>query len=170
MEFNLFLRIQLGWFKEKQSNPMACSDYYTCSLLVDVFLGERNQKTLAYKTKQFIKNSSKQSITPIQSSQIILVQSHNESPSQLHSTKVVLYLLRLGTVIVLVSSGICFVNNPRLHSDQATRLERLPYSLCQRELERQLFEELAKPSLSLSQPLVHRGSRLRLRTMLRSFQ
>ena len=29
--------------------------------------------------------------------------------------------LRLGTVIVLVSSGIDFVNTPRLYSDQATR-------------------------------------------------
>ena len=35
-------------------------------------------------------------------------------------------LLRLGTVIVLVSSGIDFVNTPRLYSDRATRLERLP--------------------------------------------
>ena len=34
--------------------------------------------------------------------------------------------LRLGTVIVLVSSGIDFVNTPRLSSDRATRLERLP--------------------------------------------
>ena len=45
-------------------------------------------------------------------------------------------LLRLGTVIVLVSSGIDFVNTPRLYSDQATRKERLPtwpYGLCQRE-------------------------------------
>ena len=44
--------------------------------------------------------------------------------------------LRLGTVIVLVSSGIDFVNTPRLYSDRATRLERLPirlYGLCQRE-------------------------------------
>ena len=30
-------------------------------------------------------------------------------------------LLRLGTVIVLVSSGIDFVNTPRLYSDRATR-------------------------------------------------
>ena len=29
--------------------------------------------------------------------------------------------LRLGTVIVLVSSGIDFVNTPRLYSDRATR-------------------------------------------------
>ena len=29
--------------------------------------------------------------------------------------------LRLGTMIVLVSSGIDFVNTPRLYSDQATR-------------------------------------------------
>ena len=29
--------------------------------------------------------------------------------------------LRLGTVIVLVSSGIVFVNTPRLYSDRATR-------------------------------------------------
>ena len=29
--------------------------------------------------------------------------------------------LRLGTVVVLVSSGIDFVNTPRLYSDQATR-------------------------------------------------
>ena len=34
--------------------------------------------------------------------------------------------LRLGTVIVLVSSGIDFVNTPRLYSDRATRWERLP--------------------------------------------
>ena len=30
-------------------------------------------------------------------------------------------LLRLGTVIVLVSSGTDFVNTPRLYSDRATR-------------------------------------------------
>ena len=45
-------------------------------------------------------------------------------------------LLRLGTVIALVSSGIDFVNTPRLYSDRATRLEILPiwlYGLCQRE-------------------------------------
>ena len=30
--------------------------------------------------------------------------------------------LKLGTVIVLVSSGIDFVNTPRLYSDRATRL------------------------------------------------
>ena len=42
--------------------------------------------------------------------------------------------LRLGTVIVLVSSGIDFVNTPCLYSDRVTRLERLPiYGLCQRE-------------------------------------
>ena len=44
--------------------------------------------------------------------------------------------LRLGTVIVLVSSGIDFVNTPCLQSDRATRWERLPiwpYGLCQRE-------------------------------------
>ena len=44
--------------------------------------------------------------------------------------------LRLGTVIVLISSGIDFVNTPRLYSDRATHLERLPiwlYGLCQRE-------------------------------------
>ena len=45
--------------------------------------------------------------------------------------------LSLGTVIVLVSSsGIDFVNTPRLYSDRATRLERMPiwpYALCQRE-------------------------------------
>ena len=35
--------------------------------------------------------------------------------------------LRLGTVMVLVSSGIHFVNTPRLYSDRATRLERLPF-------------------------------------------
>ena len=29
--------------------------------------------------------------------------------------------LRLGTVIVLVSSGVDFVNTPRLYSDRATR-------------------------------------------------
>ena len=29
--------------------------------------------------------------------------------------------LRLGTVIVLISSGIDFVITPRLHSDKATR-------------------------------------------------
>ena len=35
--------------------------------------------------------------------------------------KVVLYNpLRLGTVIVLVSSGIDFVNTPRLYSDRTT--------------------------------------------------
>ena len=34
--------------------------------------------------------------------------------------------LRLGTVIVLVSSGIDFVNTPRLYSDRATRGDRLP--------------------------------------------
>ena len=31
--------------------------------------------------------------------------------------------LRLGTVIVLVSSGIDFVNTPRLYSDRATRYQ-----------------------------------------------
>ena len=44
--------------------------------------------------------------------------------------------LRLGTVMVLVSSAIDFVNTPRLYSDRATCLERLPiwpYGLCQRE-------------------------------------
>ena len=44
--------------------------------------------------------------------------------------------LRLGTVIVLVSSGIDFVNTPRLYSHRATRLKRLPiwpYHLYQRE-------------------------------------
>ena len=44
--------------------------------------------------------------------------------------------LRLGTVVVLVSSGIDFINTPRLYSDRATRWERLPiwpYGLCQRE-------------------------------------
>ena len=44
--------------------------------------------------------------------------------------------LRLGTVIVLVSSGIDFVNTPRLYSDPATRYDRFPiwpYGLCQRE-------------------------------------
>ena len=44
--------------------------------------------------------------------------------------------LRLGTVIVLVSSGIDFVNIPRLCSDRATRLKRLPIwpcGLCQRK-------------------------------------
>ena len=36
--------------------------------------------------------------------------------------KVVLYnLLRLGTAIILVSSGIDFVNTQRLYSDQDTR-------------------------------------------------
>ena len=34
--------------------------------------------------------------------------------------------LRLGTVIVFVFSGIDFVNTPRLNTDRATRLERLP--------------------------------------------
>ena len=34
--------------------------------------------------------------------------------------------LRLGTVILLVSSGIDFVNTPRLYGDRVTRLERLP--------------------------------------------
>ena len=51
-------------------------------------------------------------------------------------SKVVFNPLRLGTVIDLVSSGIDFVNTPRLHSDRATRLQRLPiwpYGLCQRE-------------------------------------
>ena len=45
-------------------------------------------------------------------------------------------MLRLGKVIVLVSSGIDFVNTVCLHSDRAIRLERLPiwpYGLCQRE-------------------------------------
>ena len=44
--------------------------------------------------------------------------------------------LRLGTVIVLVSSGFDFVNTPHLYSDRAARWERLPiwpYGLCQRE-------------------------------------
>ena len=44
--------------------------------------------------------------------------------------------LRLGTAIVLISSGIDFVNTPRLYNDWATRWERLPiwpYGLCQRE-------------------------------------
>ena len=44
--------------------------------------------------------------------------------------------LRLGTVVVLVSSGIDFVNTPRLYSDRATRIKRLPiwpYCLCQGE-------------------------------------
>ena len=44
--------------------------------------------------------------------------------------------LRLGTVIILVSSGIDFVNTPHLYSDRATRYKRLPiwpYGLCQRE-------------------------------------
>ena len=44
--------------------------------------------------------------------------------------------VRLGTVIVLVSSGIGFVNTPRLYSDRATCLKRLPIwpcGLCQRE-------------------------------------
>ena len=44
--------------------------------------------------------------------------------------------LRLGTVIVLVSLDINFVNTPRLYSDLATRLKRLPIwpcGLCQRE-------------------------------------
>ena len=36
-------------------------------------------------------------------------------------SKVVFNPLRLGTVIVLVSSGIDFVNTPRLYSDRATR-------------------------------------------------
>ena len=36
-------------------------------------------------------------------------------------SKVVYNPLRLGTVIVLVSSGIDFVNTPRLYSDRATR-------------------------------------------------
>ena len=40
--------------------------------------------------------------------------------------KVVYNPLRLGTVIVLVSSGIDFVNTPRLYSDRATRYQRLP--------------------------------------------
>ena len=31
--------------------------------------------------------------------------------------------LRLGTVMVLVTSGIDFVNTPRLYSDRATRLQ-----------------------------------------------
>ena len=47
-------------------------------------------------------------------------------------------LLRLGTVIVLVSSGTDFVNTPHLYSDRATRCERLPiwpYGLSQREPE-----------------------------------
>ena len=35
--------------------------------------------------------------------------------------QVVFNPLRLGTVIVLVSSGIDFVNTPRLYSDRATR-------------------------------------------------
>ena len=33
----------------------------------------------------------------------------------------VITLFRLGTVIVLVSSGIDFVNTPNLYSDRATR-------------------------------------------------
>ena len=36
-------------------------------------------------------------------------------------SKVVYNPLRLGAVIVLVSSGIDFVNTPRLYSDRATR-------------------------------------------------
>ena len=40
--------------------------------------------------------------------------------------------LRLGTVIVLVSSGIDFVNTPRLYSDRE-RLPIWPYGLCPRE-------------------------------------
>ena len=44
--------------------------------------------------------------------------------------------LRLGTVIVLVSSGIDFVNTPRLYSDRATCYKDCQfghYGLCQRE-------------------------------------
>ena len=40
--------------------------------------------------------------------------------------KVVFNPLRLGTVIVLVSSGIDFVNTPRLYSDRATALWFVP--------------------------------------------
>ena len=43
---------------------------------------------------------------------------NNNSPNK---GKVVFNPLRLGTVIVLVSSGIDFVNTPRLYSDRATR-------------------------------------------------
>ena len=39
--------------------------------------------------------------------------------------------LRLGTVIVLVSSGIDFVNTPRLYSDRDCQFGH--YGLCQRE-------------------------------------
>ena len=39
--------------------------------------------------------------------------------------------LRLGTVIVLVFSGIDFVNTPRLYSDRDCQFDH--YSLCQRE-------------------------------------
>ena len=43
--------------------------------------------------------------------------------AQVHKSKVKSCYnpLRLGTVIVLVSSGIDFVNAPRLYSDRATR-------------------------------------------------
>ena len=43
------------------------------------------------------------------------------SVSHVVKGKVVFNPLRLGTVIVLVSSGIDFVNTPRLYSDRATR-------------------------------------------------
>ena len=65
-----------------------------------------------------------------------------ESPSvvfimpRVHKVKSRYNPLRLGSVMVLVSSGIDFVNTPRLYSDRATRKERLPirpYGLCQRE-------------------------------------
>ena len=45
----------------------------------------------------------------------------NLTPPQKKKVKSCYNPLRLGTVIVLVSSGIDFVNTPRLYSDRATR-------------------------------------------------
>ena len=42
------------------------------------------------------------------------------NPNNLFKVKSCYNPLRLGTVIVLVSSGIDFVNTPRLYSDRAT--------------------------------------------------
>ena len=48
--------------------------------------------------------------------------------------KVVYNPLRLGTVVVLISSGIDFVNTPRLYSDEPERdCQFGHYGLCQRE-------------------------------------
>ena len=45
---------------------------------------------------------------------------------QYQKVKLCYNALRFGTVIVLVSLGIGFVNTPRLYSDRATRRERYP--------------------------------------------